>query len=151
MKHASYPRLLAMTALSALVMHGLMYFNTWSFDHVEFSQTRVWMTLIMAAGMLPIMLAFMWKMYPNKAVNVSLLCASALVMAFSAWAVRSQKFVDDTSWMRAMIPHHSIAILTSTRAQIVDPRVRALADGIIRTQEREISEMQALIADLQDR
>ena len=48
-----------------------------------------------------------------------------------------------------MIPHHSIAILTSERANIYDPRVRKLADDIIEAQRLEISEMKALIADLE--
>lgn len=51
--------------------------------------------------------------------------------------------------MKAMIPHHSIAILTSERAEISDPRVRQLADEIIEAQQREIAEMEALIADLE--
>lgn len=62
--------------------------------------------------------------------------------------LRSQATVQDVTYMRAMIPHHSIAILTSERADISDPRVRALADGIIEAQRREIAEMDALIADL---
>lgn len=49
----------------------------------------------------------------------------------------------------AMIPHHWIAIMTSRRAHINDPRVRRLADGIIAAQVREIGEMKALIADLE--
>jgi len=48
-----------------------------------------------------------------------------------------------------MIPHHSIAILTSRRAHIRDLRVRELADGIIEAQVREIAEMERLIADLE--
>ncbi|WP_435259597.1 DUF305 domain-containing protein [Thioclava sp. FR2] len=138
-----------MTAVSAFVMHALMYLNTWELGHVEFSQTRVWMTLIMAAGMLPVMLGFMWKMYPNRGANLAILLFSAVLMAVSVWGVRSQRFVDDIAWMRAMIPHHSIAILTSTRAQITDPRVRELADSIIDAQNREIEQMQTLIADLE--
>jgi len=71
---------------------------------------------------------------------------------FSAlWLVRSQATVDQVSWMKAMIPHHSIAILTSERAHIPDPRARKLADAIIETQRREIAEMKALIAELERR
>ncbi len=72
------------------------------------------------------------------------------VIAFSAglYLVRSQDTVGDVAWMKAMIPHHSIAIMTSTRANISDPRVRDLADEIIEAQKREIAEMEALIADL---
>ena len=65
--------------------------------------------------------------------------------------MRSQVTVDEVSYMKAMIPHHSIAILTSERARIEDPRVRKLADTIIETQRREIEEMKALIRELGER
>jgi uncharacterized protein (DUF305 family) len=71
------------------------------------------------------------------------------VFAAALWLVRSQETVDDVSYMKAMIPHHSIAILTSERAHIRDLRVRMLADKIIEAQVREIGEMKALIADLE--
>ena len=76
---------------------------------------------------------------------------SVAVFAGALWLVRSQQTVEDVSWMKAMIPHHSIAILTSERAHITDPRVRTLADGIIEAQRREIAEMQALIKDLENK
>ncbi|MEC8457726.1 MAG: DUF305 domain-containing protein, partial [Pseudomonadota bacterium] len=56
--------------------------------------------------------------------------------------------VGDVAYMKAMIPHHSIAIMTSERAHIRDPRVRELADEIIEAQVREIDEMNDLVADL---
>jgi uncharacterized protein (DUF305 family) len=73
------------------------------------------------------------------------------VFAVALWLARSQATVDDVSYMRAMIPHHSIAILTSERAGIADARVRKLADGIIESQRREIAEMQSLIRDLESK
>ena len=63
--------------------------------------------------------------------------------------VRAQVPVGDVLYMKGMIPHHSIAILTSKRADIKDPEVRRLADGIIKAQEKEITEMKALIKRLQ--
>jgi uncharacterized protein (DUF305 family) len=92
----------------------------------------------------------MLGMYSNRAVNIGIFAGSALVFALSLSLVRSQTTVEDVAWMKAMIPHHSIAILTSERAGISDPRVRELADGIIEAQRREIAEMKALIADLED-
>ena len=146
-----YARFAAMIATSTLVMFGLMYLNTYQLDHIYFSQTRAWMALVMGATMAVIMLAFMLKMHDNKRVNTAIFAGSAVVFALSLWLVRSQQTVDDVSWMKAMIPHHSIAILTSERAQIKDLRVRKLADGIIRAQRREIAEMKALIQDLESK
>jgi len=106
------------------------------------------MAVLMGATMAVVMLAFMWRMYENATANVGILAAGALLFAASLWLVRSQETVEDVSWMRAMIPHHSIAILTSERAHISDPRVRRLADDIIAAQRKEIAEMKALIREL---
>ena len=146
-----YLKFMAMIIASTTVMLGLMYLNTYSIDHVFWSETRFYMALIMGAAMAVVMMAFMHKMYPSSAINAGIVGASVLVFTLSLWLVRSQATIGDVAWMRAMIPHHSIAILTSERAQISDPRVRALADGIIETQRREIAAMKALISDLQSR
>jgi hypothetical protein len=103
----------------------------------------------MGAVMAIVMIAFMWSMYPNRTVNAAIVVVAAVVFCLSLWLIRSQETVDDVSYMKAMIPHHSIAIMTSSRAHIKDPRVRKLADGIIAAQVREIEEMKQLIADLQ--
>lgn len=144
----SYGRFAAMIAASTLIMFGLMYLNTFAVDHVWYSQTRTWMALLMGAVMAAIMLGFMWGMYKVRSVNLAILVASAVIFVVSLWLVRSQQTVSDVSYMKAMIPHHSIAILTSERAHIRDPRVRKLADGIIEAQIREIGEMKRLIGDL---
>lgn len=145
----SYKRFFAMIATSTVVMFVLMYFNTYAFDHVHFSQTRFWMAFVMGAAMAIVMLSFMLNMYKDKRLNIGIFAGSALLFVAALWLVRSQQTVDDAAYMRAMIPHHSIAILTSERAQISDPRVRQLADEIIEAQRREIAEMKELIADLE--
>ncbi|MDQ1901723.1 DUF305 domain-containing protein [Paracoccus sp. WLY502] len=145
----SYSRFLGTIAVSTLVMFMMMYLNTWDISHVWFSQTRAWMALYMGGGMAIVMLVAMWSMFPGRGRNIAVLGVAALAFALGLFMVRSQATVDQVSWMRAMIPHHSIAILTSSRADIQDPRVRDLADQIIETQRREIAEMEALIADLQ--
>ncbi len=145
----SYARFAAMIATSAVVMFGLMYLNTYALDHVFYSQTRLWMAFVMGAVMAIIMLGFMWSMYKSKGVNVAIVAGSVIVFAAALWLVRSQQTVYDVSYMKAMIPHHSIAIMTSERAHIRDARVRKLADKIIEAQVREIAEMKALIAGLE--
>lgn len=144
----SYTKFLAMIATSTIIMFGLMYLNTFAGDHVFFSETRSYMALYMGAVMAIIMLAFMLGMYTNTTANIVIFVTAIFVFAGSLYLIRSQDTIDDVSWMKAMIPHHSIAILTSSRANISDPRVRKLADEIIKAQELEIAEMKALIADL---
>jgi uncharacterized protein (DUF305 family) len=140
---------LAMIATSTLAMFAMMYLNTFAVEHIFFSQTRMWMAFLMGAMMAIIMLGFMLGMYKNRRANIAIFAGSAVIFAASLWLVRSQATVDDASYMEAMIPHHSIAIMTSERAHITDPRVRKLADGIIEAQRREIAEMKFLIADLE--
>ena len=144
----THARFLATIAVSTVAMFAVMYLNTWNLSHVRFSQTRAW-TLYMGGGMAIVMLVAMWGMFANRRANVAALAGAAVVLGLGVAMVRSQATVDQVSWMKAMIPHHSIAILTSTRARITDPRVRALADGIIETQRREIAEMEALIGELE--
>jgi CRISPR/Cas system-associated endonuclease Cas3-HD len=146
-----YARFGAMIATSTVVMLGLMYVNTYQLDHVFFSETRTYMALVMGAAMAVIMLAFMLKMYTNRRVNVGIFAGSAVLFLVALWLVRSQATVDEVSYMKAMIPHHSIAIMTSERAGISDPRVRKLADQIIESQRKEILEMKALIRDLESK
>ena len=144
-----YGRFFAMIATSTAVMYGLMYLNTYSWDHIWFSQTRFWMALLMGAVMAVIMLLFMWGMYRNFQRNLLILGLAVATFAGTLWLVRSQETVSDVAWMKAMIPHHSIAVLTSRRADISDPRVRELANSIIDAQLREIDEMEGLIADIE--
>jgi uncharacterized protein (DUF305 family) len=145
----SYKRFAAMVGTSTAVMFGLMYSTAYGLEHVRWSQTRFWMTLFMGAAMAAIMLAFMRGMYADRKKNAAIFAASAVVFAVALYLARSQATVGDVAWMKAMIPHHSIAILTSERANLSDPRVRKLADEIIQAQRREIAEMEALIAELE--
>jgi uncharacterized protein (DUF305 family) len=145
----SYLRFLAMIGTSTALMYGLMYLNTYEWGHVVFSESRAYMTLLMGATMAMVMLSFMQAMYENRWANAAIMIGSSVVFVAALWLVRSQTTVDDVSYMKAMIPHHSVAILASERAEITDPRVRQLADEIIDAQRREIAEMKALIAELE--
>jgi hypothetical protein len=146
-----YRKFFLMIAVSTAIMFVLMYLNTYELDHIFFSETRAYMALVMGATMAVIMLLFMLGMYQDRKLNTMIFVGSTVIFVVSLWLVRSQATIDDVSWMRAMIPHHSIAILTSERAGIKDPRVRKLADGIIEAQRREIGEMKALIEALKNK
>ncbi len=148
--HKGYGRFAAMIATSTIVMFGLMYINTYIWDHVRWSETRFYMALLMGGAMAIIMLGFMLNMYKSTQINIGIFVLAIAVFAGSLALVRSQVTVQDSSWMRAMIPHHSIAILTSERAEIDDVRVCELAEGIIEAQKREIEEMEWLLDDIDE-
>lgn len=144
----TYTRFALMILTSTVVMFGLMYLNTYAWEHVFYSETRAWMALLMGGVMAVIMMGYMFAMYPKTKVNIAILLGGAVIAAAALWLVRSQVTVGGVNYMRAMIPHHSIAIMTSERAGIEDARVKKLAEAIIHAQEREIAEMRYLIEDI---
>lgn len=150
-KKGNYGVFFAMIGTSMVLMYFLTYLNSFLIlDHARFSETRLFMTLLMGSVMTVVMLGFMRKMYPNKKANIAIVAGAVVLFASALFLVRSQRTVTGVDYMEAMIPHHSIAILTSDRSQIVDPRVQELADEIIRAQRREIKEMDWLIADIRE-
>lgn len=149
MKKGSYGKFALMLAASFILMYAIMFLNVNSVDHIYINMTRFYMTLMMIAAMAILMLLLMPVMYPDKKKNVLLIICSLVIFGLAFTGVHKQVGISDIQYMKGMIPHHSIAIMTSNNAHITDPRVRKLADGIIKTQEKEIAEMQALIDSLQ--
>jgi len=149
-QNSNYKTFILMVATSAVSMYITMYLNTYEFDHVYFSWTRMYMTLIGVSAMAIIMFLFMRKMYQDKAKNIGIIVGSVAIFLVSLFLVRQQKPIEDVRWMKAMIPHHSIAILTSGRAELSDPEVKKLAKEIIEAQEKEIVQMKKLIYKLEN-
>ena len=146
----NYTKFILMLAASFIAMYITMYLNSYALDHVYFSLTRFYMSCLGIAAMAVIMWFFMRKMYQNKKKNIAILLGSLVLFLGALGLVRAQSpIIGDILWMKAMIPHHSIAILTSERADIKDPDVRKLADDIIKAQRKEIGEMKAMIKRLQ--
>ena len=144
-----YVRFGLMITTSTVVMFALTYTNAFAIEHVRWSQERLYMALLMGAAMALVMLAFMRSMmYKNRSLNVAIVVFAVALGGAALYMSRAQVAVSDQLYMRGMIPHHSIAILTSERADIEDVRVRELADGIIRAQRREIKEMDWLLEDI---
>ena len=145
---AKYVRFGAMIVTAMVVMYGVTYLNTFQLDHVRWSEMRGFMTLLMGSTMAVVMLLFMLGMYKNWKINIGILVAAVVLFGLGLFLVRSEATVQDRSYMSAMIPHHSIAILTSERSEIHDVRVCELAVEIIEAQRREIAEMDWLIKDI---
>lgn len=149
MKNGNYGKFALMLAASFILMYAIMFLNVNEPDHIYINMTRFYMTLMMIAAMAVLMLAMMPMMYADKRKNGVLVISAIVVFGLAFFGVHRQAGISDVQYMKGMIPHHSIAIMTSENAHITDPRVRKLADGIIATQEKEIKEMKALIDSLQ--
>jgi len=147
----NYAKFLGMIATSAILMYAVMYLNTYELDHIYFSEMRMYMTILSTAVMAVVMLGFMLHMLKNKKINLAIVGVSIIVFVGSFFLMRNQTTIDEVDYMEAMIPHHSIAILASERADIEDPRVQELADDIIDAQEKEIAEMKDLIEELKNK
>tara|TARA_R110002020_G_scaffold117986_2_gene269736 strand:+ start:11777 stop:12253 length:477 start_codon:yes stop_codon:yes gene_type:complete len=145
----NYGKFILILLASFMARYMVMYMNTYSLDHVYFSTTRFYMSCLGIAAMAVIMLLFMWKMYTNTKKNWAILFGSLFLFVSALYLVRSQKPIGDVLWMKAMIPHHSIAILTSNKADLQDPEVKKLAEEIIKAQEREIVRMKEMIKRLE--
>lgn len=141
----SYQKCALMLLISFLIMYTVMFLNVEQGSHVYLSTNRFYMALLMVAPMALVMMAVMGKMYPDKKLNMGIMIGSALVFIVVLVLLRQQAFINDKSYLKAMIPHHSSAILNSKKANIKDPEVKKLAEQIIRSQEEEIAEMKAIL------
>lgn len=146
----SYLKFFLMLAVSFIIMYAVMFLNVFEANHIYLSTTRTYMTFLMVCPMAISMMLFMWGMYPNKKLNYGIMGVAGTLFVICLIGLRQQVPVQDEQWMKAMIPHHSSAILTSTNANISDPEARQLADDIIETQKEEIAQMKAMLQRLQD-
>ena len=147
----NYAKFFLMLGCSFIAMYITIYFNTYALNHVYFSMTRFYMTCMGISAMAVIMLLFMLGMYKDKKKNIAIFMGSVLLFTSALILVRTQKpIVGDLLWLKGMIPHHSIAILTSERADIQDEEVKKLANSIIEAQKREIEEMKLMINRLEN-
>jgi len=141
----SYKVLGITMVISFVVMYAVMFLNVSDTSDIFISLNRAYMALLMVSPMALIMIIGMKGMYENKKLNGIIMTTTLAVFILSFLGLRQQSFVGDVQYMRGMIPHHSSAILTSTHADIKDPEVRKLADGIIESQKKEIAEMKAIL------
>jgi len=149
MKTAPYQKLALSLLLSFIVMYAAMFLNVAQADHVYLSLTRVYMTLLMVCPMILIMLITMGNMYDNKKTNLTLTASAIVIFIVALAGLKNQTFISDIQYMRGMISHHSSAIMTSKNASIRDPEVLKLSRNIIESQQREISQMKAILHRMQ--
>ncbi|SFB09430.1 DUF305 domain-containing protein [Algoriphagus aquimarinus] len=149
MKSKSYVKFAAMMAVSFVIMYAVMFLNADLFEHVMLSTTRTYMTILMIAPMAISMMLFMWGMYENKKANYMILASAVIIFIGTLTMLRNQTMIADVQWMKAMIPHHSSAIMVSQKAHLQDPEAQKLAQDIIEAQKKEIAQMNEMIKRLE--
>ena len=146
MQKMNYSNFLIMMIISFVIMYSVMFLNVYEANHIYISTTRTYMSLLMVSSMAIVMMLMMGKMYPNKKINTSIILGSIVLFGLVLAGLRTQTPIGDVQYMKAMIPHHSSAIMVSKNANLKDPEVIKLSEGIISSQEKEISEMKAILA-----
>lgn len=145
----NYAKFGLMMACSFVFMYLAMFFNVAQLNHIYLSETRAFMAFYMVGPMAIMMLLFMLGMYQNKKMNTIIITLAVVVTGASVYLLRTQSTVKDVQYMKAMIPHHSIAILVSEQATFEDPETAELAKSIIKAQKEEITQMEKLIERLE--
>jgi len=146
----NYLKFALMMVCSFVFMYAAMFFNVNELDHIYISESRTFMAFYMVAPMAVIMLLFMLGMYTNKKINTLIIVGGIVVGLGAVFLLRTQTTVKDVQYMKAMIPHHSIAILVSENATFEDPETAKLAKEIIEAQKREIAQMEQIISRLKE-
>lgn len=150
MERKMYLRFAAMILTGMVVMYWVMFVGSYEWSHVRFSRSRVFMALVMGGTMGLVMLGWMLDMFKNTKANIAIVAVSLVLIGVGTFLDRSQSTVGDVSFMRAMIPHHSLAITRAEQFTVDDYRVCELAVEISESQRREIDEMDWLIEDIRD-
>jgi uncharacterized protein (DUF305 family) len=141
---ANYLRLGGELAFDFAVMYLAMYTMIATLEHFRFNLNNVYMTLMMVSPMAIVMVWSMRSMFPSRRVNLSIVAAAVAVFIASFAAMRTQAAVGDGEFLRAMIPHHSGAILMCEKAKLNDPEIVALCRDIVQSQAKEIEQMKAI-------
>lgn len=143
---SGYGSLALQTAISGVIMYLVMFVMIDRSSSFYNNLNMLYMTLMMVAPMVVLMILAMKDMFPSKALNGALIAAS-LVAFFGGFAlIRTQTTIGDVQFLRSMIPHHSGAVLMCEQAKLTDPEIRSLCANIVRSQREEIAQMEAMLA-----
>ena len=141
-----YLNLGAQTAIGGAIMYLVMFVMIDRLSSFYNNLNMFYMTLMMVAPMVVLMILAMRDMFPSKALNSGLLIGSVVIFVGCFGLIRTQTTIGDAAFLRSMVPHHSGAILMCEQASLTDPELVALCGNIIKSQQDEIAQMKALLA-----
>ena len=142
----SYFSLGLQTLISGIIMYLVMFVMIDGIDSFYNNLNMFYMTLMMVAPMVVLMILAMAHMFKSKSVNVTLLVVSFVAFFGSFALIRTQTTIGDRAFLRSMIPHHSGAILMCQEASLSDAEIVKLCGNIIKSQREEIDQMKAILA-----
>lgn len=141
-----YYRLGIMFPLHFIAMYILMYAMVSNLSSNTFnSLNQFYMAGLMTASMGAIEMALMGSMYPKKKWNAAIVTASLIALVGFSTLIRQQTAIQDTQFIRSMIPHHDGAILMCRQATIRDPELIGVCREITSSQQREIDQMKGIL------
>lgn len=146
MMKSAYASLALQTVISGIVMYLVMFVMIDSPSSFYNNLNMFYMTLMMVAPMVVLMILAMRHMFPSKAANNALLVGAGVVFLGAFGLIRTQTTIGDIEFLRSMIPHHSGAILMCRQAKLGDPEIIALCERIKQSQAEEIDQMKAILA-----
>ncbi len=142
--------------MNPFVLYGLQFIISWfiifwlvtgsdvnKIEHIYSSLNKFYIALFGASlsgfAMSSVALLFSKRQLPFIIPIIFIFLAAAFLSL-----IRLQAGINNTEWTRAMIQHHSRAIFTSKwiKRRTKDPFIEKLAGEIIKSQEKEIREME---------
>jgi len=143
-----YLSLAVQTLISGVIMYLVMFVMINGLDSFYNNLNMLYMTVMMVAPMVVLMIVAMRHMFPSRAAN-GLIIGAAAIAFFGAFAlIRTQTTIGDRAFLRSMIPHHSGAVLMCREADLQDPEIKQLCGQIIESQKREIDQMKGMLERL---
>ena len=145
MNDLKYQSIMFVIMIFVGISFNAMNMLVFRFDDLYLSLTLFYGGLIMASNMI-------WAheiihfIYHGK-MNKIIFAIGIILTIITTFIIRLQIFVDDNQWLRRMISHHSTALTTSHKIKnkTQNPELKQLAEDIINTQEKEISQMKQLL------
>lgn len=143
----SYISLLVQTLAGGIIMYLVMFVMIDNLGSFYNNLNMFYMTLMMVAPMVVLMIWAMRHMFASRRANVAVTLVAMAIFFGSFALIRTQTTIGDREFLHSMIPHHSGAILMCQQASLRDPRVLDLCGEIIRSQSSEIELMKTILAD----
>jgi hypothetical protein len=142
LKYSLYTMIIGSFIIQFIVMSYIM---TNSYKNITFSVGKFYLSVIMALlmGLLEVL---MFDIH-MRIISLYYYLILFFILSIFIYLYRNQIYIEDKDYLKEMIEHHSMAVLTSDEIlqNTQSERIKKLAETILTTQEKEIEYMRQLI------